>query len=198
MVRPLVENLQLIDGSYYVTRAVAAQLCSVTKSTLASWHQQPNAPPFDSETMLYNLVDLGEWIRREQIYKMGKGGSYPYRADMTRYADYKPPVITLPGMTLHKDEDQKERYERLRGDKLEMEIQEKAGQLVDADSVLIAMTAMASRVKTRLMSVPTALAPVITGMKDRAKVQSTIKDEIAIALEELSGDYRSEMDYDEE
>ena len=207
MDKRVKSEIKLVNGSFYVNVEAAAQLCNVGKSTILAWRKQPKAPPYDDKLKMYNLHELGQWIRTEQIYKRGVGGVYKYKPDFTRFTvkgtnrPVDDPVTILPGVPEKPSiqlEDQDERVKRLRGDKLEMELQEKAGTLVNADDVLIAMSSMASRVKTRLMSLPTSLAPVVTGKEDRVEVQSIIDKGIRAALDELSGDYRKEIEAENE
>lgn len=189
--------MRLINGTYYVNTEAAAQLCGVAKTTLIAWRKQPNAPMYDTELKMYSVPELGDWIRGEQIYKRGKGGAFPWKPDMTRYPMHSidrhksTPVAILPGMeqpVIERDEDAETRVKRLRGDKLEMEIQQRAGELVDADELLIVLSSMISRVKTRILSLPTSLAATVTGKTDRVEVQSMIEEKIHATLEELSTD----------
>lgn len=193
MAAPNKQPMQLINGTYYVNTEAAAQLCGVSKTTVIAWRKQPNAPTYDNDLKMYPLPELGDWMRGEQIYKRGKGGAFTWKPDMSRFpssAQLLPsPVTILPGMEkpeVNHDEDAETRVKRLRGDKLQMEIQERAGELVDADEMLIVLSSMISRVKTRILSLPTALAATVTGNTDRVQVQSMIEEKIHATLEELS------------
>ena len=195
MAAPKKQPMQLINGTYYVNTEAAAQLCGVAKTTVIAWRKQPNAPTYDNELKMYPLPELGEWVRGEQIYKRGKGGAFPWKPDMSRFPSpapsSSPPVTILPGMERPEpeyNEDAETRVKRLRGDKLEMEIQQRAGELVDADELLIVLSSMISRVKTRILSLPTALAATVTGNTDRVQVQAMIEEKIHATLEELSTD----------
>lgn len=189
------DELIFIENRAFVSSTLAAQIVGVTVQSLTNYKKRVNPPPYDPMVKMYPLDELGDWIRREQIYMKGKGGNYPFKPDFTRYDDHVEQTFLLPGM---EDESQKERYERLRGDKLEMEIQEKAGKLVDVDLVHEAMTSMVSRVKTRLLSIPTHLAPVVTSIEDRYEVQTQIDNAVKTALEELSADYNEVVENDED
>jgi hypothetical protein len=181
-------HLHITNGRFYVTVEVAAQLCGVTVQSLYRWRTMPDPPPFH-EKYGYPLKKLGEWIRKEQIYKKGKGGSFPWKPDMSRFGeDTSEP--SLPGLTPKRKESQKDRLDRLRGDKMEMDLQIKAGKLVVAEDVEIAMASMVSRVKTRLLSIATQLAPIITGKSDQFDVQADIEESVRDALQELSSDWR--------
>ena len=169
----------------------AAQMCGVSKSTMIQWRKQPNTPPYNDDVGMYPATDLGDWIRTEQIFKKGKGGALKWLPPLSRFpSSNKPTSVTmLPGMDEPPDrEDPDDRIKRLRGDKLEMELQERAGELVNADELLIALSSMVSRVKMRILSLPTALASTVTGMTDRVEVQTIIEEKIHAALDELSVD----------
>lgn len=197
---------QLINGTFYVSTEAAAQICGVAKTTMIAWRKMPNAPDYDTDLRMYALTALGEWVRGEQIYKRGKGSAFPWKPDMSRFPSseqpsFSTPVTILPGMIASEPvikEDQETRVKRLRGDKLEMEIQQKAGELVNADEVLIVLSSMISRVKTRILSLPTALAATVTGKTDRVEVQAIIEDKIHATLEELSTDPLTDMDKNDE
>lgn len=195
MAAPRKQSSQLINGTYYVNTEVAAQLCGVAKTTIIAWRKQPNAPPYDDELKMYSMPELGDWIRDHQIYKRGKGGKFPWKPDMSRFPGHQPTpthVTILPGMQRRDEisprEDQDERVKRLRGDKLEMEIRERAGELVDGDEMLIVLSSMLSRVKTRLLGLPSIIAAGIVGNSNRVEVQAIIEDKMYIALDELSID----------
>ena len=198
MAAPRKPPMSLINGTYYLNAESAAQFCGVSKSTMIAWRKQPDTPIFNDDVGMYSAIELGEWIRTRQIYRKGKGGTYPWLPDISDFpASHRPaPVaISLPGMesTHSYDEDMDERIKRLRGDKLEMELQERAGELVNADEVLIALSSMISRVKMRILSLPQALASTVTGMTDRIEVQTIIEDKIHASLDELSADPMKEI-----
>jgi phage terminase Nu1 subunit (DNA packaging protein) len=180
------EYVEIKDGVFYVHADLAAQIFGITVQTLYQWKSQPEPPPFNEELNKYPLTEIGDWIRNKQIHRTGKGGSKPWKSlDAVERR--------LPGMTV---EDQKVRLERLRADKLQIEIDTITGKLVEVDEVTIAMTSMVSRVKTRLLSIPTSIAPVITGVEDMYEVQEEIEKSILVALEELSSDWRNSEETD--
>ena len=176
----------------------AAQLFGVAKSTVIQWRKQPNSPIYDDELGMYSVIELGNWVRQEQIFKKGKGGVLTWLPDISRFPGHNDPtpVTMLPGMDDNEPpyrEDPDDRIKRLRGDKLEMELQERAGELVNADELLIALSSMISRVKMRILNLPTSLASTVTGMTDRVEVQTMIEDKVHAALEELSTDPLQEI-----
>ncbi len=186
-----MSTINLINGIFHVSVDIAAQICGVTHATMLNWRKQPNPPPYNQSHDLYPLTELGDWIRTQQIFKAGKGGSYPWKPDMSRFG----PVTSLPGT---EKETQKDRVERLRGDKIQMELEEKAGRLVNADEVEIAWSNILSRVKMRILSVPMVVSPTVSGISDENEISVVIENEIREALEELVVGWRSEIETGEE
>lgn len=197
------EQVVCIDGSYYLNAESVAQICGCAKTTLFGWRKQPNAPPYNEDLKMYPAKELGEWIRSELVYRKGRGGAYPWTPPIQDHPHYTPPinrksstpVTILPGMKQPDEyrEDQDERVKRLRGDKLEMEIQQKAGELVNADEVLIVLSSMISRVKTRILSLPTILANTVVSMTDPVEAQLFIEERVHATLDELSSDPLKDM-----
>lgn len=186
MARPKKKNIVEQDGRYYVTQDVAAQMCGVSKQTWLSWRKQPDPPPYDTDKELTNIVELTNWIRQYQVYKKGRGGTYPYRPDPEKYDDFKPVKVHVPGFDLPEEEDQDIRLKRLRADKLQIEIDVTCGHLVNADEAQMAMSAIFSRVKTRILSLPQSIATIVVGKSDRIEIQDLIEDKVQVALSELA------------
>lgn len=197
MARPLKEDAQLIDGKFYVSQKLACQLCDVAVQTLRGWRDRENPPPYNSEYDMFPVKELGQWIRTEQLYKRGRGNKFPYKPDLTRFDDYKPTTVNMmPGLEPKVKESHSDRYDRLKADKMEMELNEKAGTFVLADEVLLAMSSMVSNVKTRLLAIPSQVANTLSLMNDPVKVQTFMEEELHIALEGLTPDWEREIDFD--
>lgn len=176
----MTQNIISIDGFYYVSPAVAAQIANVSIMTLNRYLDDPEPPPYDPLSGMYPLVELGEWCRRKQIYRRGVGGSFPYKPDLSRYGETEKPVP--------EEEDPKVRLTRLQGDKVEMHLRERARELVPADAVVMAWTSIASRVKTKLLTIPSSASPVIAHMNDPVKIEEHLKGLIYETLAELSSE----------
>jgi len=168
-------------------QASVAILCGVSVQTLINWDKADNPPPRDQTTKLYPMTEIGTWIRTEMPFRKGKGGSYPYLPDITRF----PGGGTLPGIdgppVKHVEE---ARLKKLQADKLEIELQEMAKQLIPVDQVTDAFTQMVMRVKTRLLKLPTSLAPLVHGQKDVFVIQTKLQEGVNEALEQLADDWR--------
>jgi hypothetical protein len=178
-----------INGKLYAPQPIAAEFCGVIPQTLGNWAKQGNPPPRDPITGLYPLKELGEWSRNRQIYKTGRGGGLPFMPKISN-ADSDAPTPALNGR------EQEARYKKLQGDRLELEMAERAGKLVLAEDVTAAWLNIVARVKMRLRGIPTKLAPLVHGAKDVYTVQQTLEDGVAEALDELSEDW-VEADDDE-
>jgi hypothetical protein len=175
-------------------------MAGVSQQSLIKYKHRENPPPCGDDN-LYPVKEFGDWIRSEQIYAAGRGNVYPHFPDLSRYPDrllkaYKTPTNNaMPGMEPPVIEDQDTRYKRLRGDKLEMDIQERAKSLVKMDEMLLAISSMVSRVKTRFLAIPSQLALTLADMTDPSEIQDYLKSEFYVVIEELSNDPRDEIDF---
>lgn len=178
----------------YLTQAVAAVLCDVTPLTMTNWDKQPNPPPRDPMTGLYPARALGRWMRSEQLFKTGRGGGFPFMPDMSRASGIPSSVAgggdDQPTTKLNEEI----RLIKARADKAEIEVAEKAGQLIPVEEVSSAWTKLVMRVKTRLLKLPTTIAPMVHGMPDVHDVQAEIERGVREALEELSRDWQDADD----
>jgi phage terminase Nu1 subunit (DNA packaging protein) len=73
-------------------------------------------------------------------------------------------------------------------DKASLENQVRRGELVEASIVGSKWKEIMLRVRSRMMRIPWASAPLLVGEEDQIKIQMTIEDQIRDALTELSAD----------
>jgi hypothetical protein len=178
------------DGKVYVNQDLAAIMCGTTPVTLMNWRKMENPPPFNESLKAYPLADLGAWIRTEMIFKKGKGSAYPWLPDLTRFPG-RAMMPTVSGKPARVDKNDAEiRLKTLQADKVEMELKQIAGELIPVEDVTHALSNMVMRVKTRLLRIPTAIAPIVAGQSDVYAVQKRLEDGVREALEELSEDWR--------
>lgn len=182
----MTTKVKTIDGKTYINQELAAELCGVTPPTMINWRKAPNPPPFDPITTMYPAEKLGEWIRKEQPFKKGRGGAYTFMPDLSRV----PGADGGDGENLVTKEQEETRLKRLQADKQELDNLERAKSLVPADEVTDAWIDIVSRVKTKLTRIPSALAPLVYGKPDVYAVQETLESGVREALEELSEDWR--------
>lgn len=181
------------DGQLLIDTATTLQLFGITAPTLGSWKKEIYPPPYDERTGLYPARDLGNWIRKRQTVKFGRGQSHPYLPDGVVMVD-APGKLPSAGKTYDKE---RIRSEAAKADKLEMEVAQARGELVLAADVEKGWSDILSRVKTRVMQVPYTAAMMVVGDNDMSSVQSKLKDIVRDALMELSTDWR-EVDEDED
>lgn len=194
MSHKLIEHT---DGKIYVSADTAAILCNTTKVTLINWRNMEHPVPYNDELHAYPLADLGTWIRTELLFKKGKGGSYPWLPDLSRMPGRAtmPTVDKQPARMDKNDADI--RLKTLQADKVQIELQQVAGELIPVADVTQALTNMVMRVKTRLLKIPTAIAPLVVGMTDVYGVQERLEDGVREALDELSEDWQDGQDNDD-
>jgi len=174
------------DGKTYISPELTALLCDTTTVSLRNWRAQENPPPYNVELDMYPAQELGLWIRKEMIFKRGRGGSYPNLPDLSRIP---PHLVTVTSSTPTTKSDAEIRLKTLQADKVEIELKQMAGELVPLEEVAGALSSMVSRIKTKLLRLPSALAPMIAGMTDTHEVQKHMERGVREALEELSQDW---------
>lgn len=203
------DRYQFIDGVHYIDKLLAAELAGITPQTLNNYRSKENPPPYHSEYKMYPLKQFGVWMREHLMFRAAQGGKSKYK-ELFRQRGYihrseisgtdSKIIGGLPGMDgveIDITEDQDVRLKRLRADKLELEIRTRAGELIEADSVEIAFAEMISRTKMKLLGLPTSMSPLITGKDDTIEIQAIIEERVRAALEELAGDWRTEIDDEE-
>lgn len=122
----------------------------------------------------YSVPGFGEWYRgylRNQIVPMLPGSTV---------GDDGGPTL------LH----EKKRKTSADADRVERENAVAEGLLVKIDEVTRGWTIILSRVKARLLRVPSVVAPLVLGLTDQAKIETTVDDQIRDALLELSADWQ--------
>lgn len=180
-------RLELVNNEPFLDLEAAAELCDVVPHTVRNWLDKPNPPPVDRRYMRFPLRAFGDWIRREQIFKTGRGGGFQWMPDPGRLAQFLPPgsVGAVAPEKLTKL-DAETRLRSIQADKVEIEVATMRSELVPARQVEMAIAEMASIVKTRLLSIPTAVSPLVMVETDVRSVQRILEEAIEDALTELS------------
>jgi hypothetical protein len=193
---------KFIDGKHYVDKTLASVICNIGIQTLNNYRNREDPPPYDAETRMYPLKELGDWMREFLMFRAAQGGKPRYK-DLFRRRGYvhqddltATGITGLPGMEgaeFELTEDQDIRLKRLRADALEVKLEESVGNLIPLEDVTMAFTEISTRVKMKLLSLPSSLSPLITGKDDPVEVQEIIEQRVRAVLEELSSDWRQEM-----
>lgn len=186
------------SGDYMLPMDVVCRLSGVTKVTMTAWGREPDAPPKDPDTGKYPATAFGEWMRKKQTLKKGRGGRLVYGPDV----QVAGPALEIPsggGMPVAKKtyDSVRIRKEEAQAEKIEMENAVARGLLVKMQDVEDGWGDILSRVKTRLLQVPYKAALVVVGDDDLSSVRRKIKDFIDDALMELSTDWRDQGEDDE-
>lgn len=185
--------IKIVGDEYFLNREITAVLCGVDPATITNWRKQPDPPPFTEAHNGFNAADLGHWIRKKQTLKRGRGGSYPFLPEMGSIAQVEVPTLPglsptpLPQMAPMADKHTEEtRLKKAQADKIELELAIKAGEYVPKSDVESAFIDMATQIKTKLLKIPSSLAPVVIGIKDMYEIQQLIEDQIREAMEALA------------
>lgn len=183
-------RIEKIEGIWYIGQEAAAEVCGVSDNTFRKWLGQPEPPPWNGRLAMAPLAELGDWIGRKKLFKTGRGGGFPYMPDLSRLQGQSLVPGLDPGtgaadVKIDKLAEEA-RLTKLRADKVALEIAEQEARLVDADMVRDGWVKLVTQVKTRLMKLPTSLAPLVTGETDPFKVQKTLDAGVREALEGLS------------
>jgi hypothetical protein len=190
------------DNVPYLDLEGAAALCNVTTQTMRNWMRTKNPPPtakqFEQPT--FPLEELGEWTRREQIYKMSRGGAYPYMPDMSRFGvTALPPSIDGAGETQIVTKAGAETAVKVaQAEKLNIEIAQMRSELVSARAVEQSLSEANSLVKTRLMNIPVKLAPLVVNIDDVQDARALLESHVHEVLTELVTSWDDRVQVEEE
>ncbi len=190
------------NGVLVMSQHAAAEFLGITTITLIRWSKEPDAPPRTDDGW-YPAKELGLWSRKVMVTKPTKAGSanpiYSYAPDgWGPKPKALPPVPGDAGVAIPEDLKAAERrYKAAQADKIEMDMAVSRGELIVAADVMHAWQMILVRVKTRLLKLPTTLAPLIVGDLDLYSVQTKLKEGVADALSEASVDWRETQEVDD-
>jgi hypothetical protein len=160
----------------YLNGAQAAAFLGISYARLQQLLLDDDPPP-RLENKTYPSDELGEWTRRRAVLKaMGVRRNSP-----TQDPDPDMPVMLNPIQ-------ERARKDKELADKASLENQVRRGELVEASIVGSKWKEIMLRVRSRMMRIPWASAPLLVGEEDQIKIQMTIEDQIRDALTELSAD----------
>lgn len=174
-------------------------------TTLIQLNNEGKGPPRDPKTKRYPAKEFGLWLCHERSLLPGQAQDYPYLVDYDRVPAVKAPkpsAPALPGLEPPTPKptkaDEETRLKRAQADKVELELAERAGQLVSVEDVNAAWVDIVMRVKAKLTRIPSALAQLAYGKSDVFEVQEVLESGVREALEELSDDWRDAMEMGED
>lgn len=161
-----------------LTAAQAAALAGISYSYLAKMQADEDPPPREPD-MTYRTDKMGEWIARRAVKKaLGHRKNAPVLPGSDDL-DPDAPVLLNPIQ-------ERARKDKELADKASLENQVRRGELVEAAVVGAKWKEIILRVRSRMMRIPWASAPLLVGEEDQIKIQMAIEDQIRDALTELS------------
>jgi phage terminase Nu1 subunit (DNA packaging protein) len=171
-------QIEVVAGDFDMAQDAAAVLAGVSVQSLILWDKQPNPPPRNADKS-YPAKAFGAWLVE---FRGAKRAGRP-RAD--------------GGEGSNKSEAET-RLRVAQAEKVERENREAEGELINVATVESAWQEILMRVRTRLLQLPSKLAPVIVGRSDLNMVTTEIKSGIHDALAELSDDWRDKVGDDDD
>ena len=78
------------------------------------------------------------------------------------------------------------RLDRLRGDKITLDLERERGEVVNVHEVALSWTRIVTDAKSRLLGVPTKAAPLVMGCKRVEQAKAVMEDQILDALGDLA------------
>jgi phage terminase Nu1 subunit (DNA packaging protein) len=126
-------------------------------------------PPPRLGNKKYRSDQLGEWFKARILREHTVAGSDGERLDPAHETARKNKELA---------------------DKTAIENQVRRGELIEADEVEGAWADIMSRVRTRMLRIPSTVAPLVLGMNDQIEIQQAIDDAVRDALSEMSADWR--------
>ena len=147
-------------------------------------------PPADLESV--NAAVLGRvlGISRASIANLATDGILP-RADrglfnlpacVQAYLRHKLVKAKAGDITVHSLVAERSRLTKIKADAAEVEARKLAGELVPAADIDIAWLSVAGAVRSKLLLLPTKVAPRIVALKTPAEAQALLRKEINAAL----------------
>jgi phage terminase Nu1 subunit (DNA packaging protein) len=154
-----------------LTAPQAAALAGLSVARLYQLANEDDPPPREPDSR-YRTDKMGEWIARRAIKKhLGHRKNAPVDFDAT---DTLNPV------------QERARKDKELADKAALENAVRRGELVEGSQIAAKWVEILTRVRSRLLRIPWAAAPLLVGEENQVKIQIVIEDQIRDALSELA------------
>lgn len=171
-----------VENNYvlFLTGAQAAVFMGISYRNLQQLLMDDNPPPRTPDKK-YRSDELGEWVRAravKQALGVRKNSAFKPGVDPD---DPDSPAMLNPVQ-------ERARKDKELADKTSLENQLRRGELIEASEVGAKWKEIMIRVRSRMLRIPWAAAPLLLGEEDQVKIQITIEDQIRDALTELAAD----------
>jgi len=153
-----------------LTAGQAGSFIGVKAQQFLNLQKSPYPPPRLGNKK-YRSDQLGEWFKARILREHTVAGDDGERLDPAQ---------------------ENARKNKELADKTALENQVRRGELIEASEVESAWSDIMARVRTRMMRVPSSVAPLIIGMDDQIAIQQAIDDAVRDALSEMSADWRGD------
>jgi phage terminase Nu1 subunit (DNA packaging protein) len=131
-----------------------------------------------SRTSVYTLIE-------KHIIPVRKDGKIDLSIALKKWEEYREHQVGISDKKSSEYNFHRTRREKLNADILELDLAEKKGKLVRIEDVLTAEKNIASIVRTKLLSIPSKVAPLVAPEKSVKKIKSTLDEVIREVLHEL-------------
>lgn len=159
--------IDVSGGDFDMGQEAAAILANVSVQSLILWGKQPNPPPQNSDRS-YPARAFGKWLVEQR-------GTKRVGRPSENGTDYK---------------EAETRLKVAQAEKVERENRTAEGELIEVSVVETAWQDVLMRVRSRLLQLPTTLAPIIVKQTDTAAVAAELTSGVHDALSELSENWR--------
>ncbi len=163
MGKAATQNAKVVE----LTGAEAASFVGVSYHQFWNYTNGDFAPPRHPTTKKYRSDELGQWFREK----------------ITR--EIRIEVQNDPAKIDSAYENARKAREA--ADKLAQENQVRRGELVEASDIVAVWADVCSRIKARILAIPTSVAPMVAIESDIASCQDVLDERCREALEELAG-----------
>ncbi len=163
-------------GDFDMHQDAAAVLAGVTIQTMINWAKQENPPPQNLDGS-YSARAFGEWLATHRGLKK--------RGPKARNRD---------GLEENSFTEAERRLKLAQAIKAERQNEVDAKRLLDVEVIEALWQRIVMRVRSRLLKIPTTVAPLVLGDMDAHSIQLKVKDAVHDTLTELVADWRDGED----
>ena len=165
-------KILVIAGDFDIMQDAAAVLAGVTVQTMVNWDKHENPPPRNADSS-YSAKAFGEWLVTYRGLK--KRGPRPRSDDDDTGESFT---------------EAERRLKLAQAIKAERQNEVDAKRLLDIELIEALWQRIVMRVRSRLLKIPTTVAPIVLGDTDAHSIQLKIKDAVHDALAEMVEDWQ--------
>ena len=142
-----------------------------------------------AEAFGVSVAGVDHWIRKQCPYVQRGSKGVPWIFNVLDVAEWRYGKITDDENDDPEQMGPKERLDWYRGEKERLALKQQRGELIPASQVEAGWTGYVANTKSRLMALPSRLAPEMVRAKTIREAEKVIKAAVIECLEELSGSH---------